>query len=85
LTTWWWVRRRAPSIRSAWWDALRSRLRGTSTSLPRWADFERLADKLEKRGRSAHSFLVEGVEVDVVPYGGIEGEDRTILGPMTTG
>jgi predicted nucleotidyltransferase len=46
-----------------------------------WADFERLADKLEKRGRSPHSFLVEGVEVDVVPYGGIEGEDRTILWP----
>ena len=46
-----------------------------------WADFERLADKLEKRGRSPHSFLVEGVEVDVVPYGGIEGKDRTILWP----
>jgi predicted nucleotidyltransferase len=46
-----------------------------------WADFERLADKLEKRDRSAHKFLVEGVEVDVVPYGGIEGEDRTILWP----
>jgi predicted nucleotidyltransferase len=28
-----------------------------------------------------HSFLVEGVEVDVLPYGGIEGEDRTILWP----
>jgi len=46
-----------------------------------WADFKRLADKLEKRGRNAHSFLVEGVEVDVVPFGGIEGEDRTILWP----
>jgi hypothetical protein len=46
-----------------------------------WADFQRLADKLEKRGRSPHSFLVEGVEVDVVPYGGIEGEDRAIRWP----
>lgn len=46
-----------------------------------WADFERLATKLERRGRSPHSFLVEGVEVDVVPYGGIESEDRTILWP----
>ncbi len=46
-----------------------------------WADFERLAEKLDRRGGSVHSFLVEGVEVDVVPYGGIEGEDRTILWP----
>jgi predicted nucleotidyltransferase len=46
-----------------------------------WADFERLVGKLEKRGRSEHSFLVEGIEVDVVPYGGIEREDRTILWP----
>ncbi|GAB2766151.1 nucleotidyl transferase AbiEii/AbiGii toxin family protein [Amycolatopsis magusensis] len=46
-----------------------------------WADFERLAAKLERRGRHVHAFLVEGVEVDVVPHGGIEGEDRTILWP----
>lgn len=46
-----------------------------------WADFERLTGKLEKHGRSVHSFLIEGVEVDVLPYGDIEGEDRTILWP----
>jgi predicted nucleotidyltransferase len=46
-----------------------------------WADFKRLTDRLEKRGGSAHSFLVDGVEVDVVPYGGVEADDRTILWP----
>lgn len=46
-----------------------------------WADFERLAQRLEKRGRTPHAFVVERVEVDVVPCGGIEGEDRTILWP----
>jgi predicted nucleotidyltransferase len=46
-----------------------------------WADFDRLVGSLERRGRSVHSFLVEGVEVDVLPYGGIEREDRTILWP----
>lgn len=42
-----------------------------------WDDFELFVSRLER----AHSFLVEGVEVDVVPYGGIEEEDRTILWP----
>ncbi|MET7991161.1 hypothetical protein ABZU76_09660 [Amycolatopsis sp. NPDC005232] len=46
-----------------------------------WDDFERFVSQLERRDRSFHSFLVEGVEVDVVPYGGIEGADRTILWP----
>ncbi|MGC7102209.1 nucleotidyl transferase AbiEii/AbiGii toxin family protein [Amycolatopsis lurida] len=46
-----------------------------------WTDFEQLAEKFEKRGRGVHAFLVEGIEVDVVPYGGIEAEDRTVLWP----
>lgn len=46
-----------------------------------WADFRRLAGQLEKHGRGEHSFLVEGIEVDVLPYGGIEQADRTILWP----
>jgi predicted nucleotidyltransferase len=46
-----------------------------------WDDFERLVSELEKHGRREHSFLVEGIEVDVVPYGGIEREDRTIRWP----
>lgn len=46
-----------------------------------WDDFEQFVSRLDRRGRSVHSFLVEGVEVDVLPYGGIEDEDRTILWP----
>jgi predicted nucleotidyltransferase len=46
-----------------------------------WDDFDRLVGSLEKGGRGEHSFLVEGIEVDVIPYGGIEREDRTILWP----
>ncbi|MFC9257920.1 nucleotidyl transferase AbiEii/AbiGii toxin family protein [Amycolatopsis thailandensis] len=46
-----------------------------------WDDFEQFVSRLEPYGRSAHSFLVEGVEVDVLPYGAIEDEDRTILWP----
>lgn len=30
---------------------------------------------------AAHKFLIEGIEVDVVPFGGIEREDRTIVWP----
>lgn len=52
-----------------------------AAAMSSWADFDRLTGKLEKHGRSVHSFLVEGVEVDVLPYGDIEGEDRTILWP----
>ncbi|UUV34998.1 nucleotidyl transferase AbiEii/AbiGii toxin family protein [Amycolatopsis roodepoortensis] len=46
-----------------------------------WDDFEHFVSRLERHGRSVHSFLVEGVEVDVLPYGGIEDEDRTVLWP----
>ncbi|AIG79469.1 nucleotidyl transferase AbiEii/AbiGii toxin family protein [Amycolatopsis japonica] len=46
-----------------------------------WDDFEEFVSRLDRHGRSAHSFLVEGIEVDVLPYGGIEDEDRTILWP----
>ncbi|MGW7536678.1 nucleotidyl transferase AbiEii/AbiGii toxin family protein [Amycolatopsis sp. NPDC054798] len=46
-----------------------------------WDDFARFAGQLQRHGNSVHSFLVEGIEVDVVPYGGIEEEGRTILWP----
>ncbi|WP_290053311.1 nucleotidyl transferase AbiEii/AbiGii toxin family protein [Amycolatopsis solani] len=46
-----------------------------------WGDFQRLVGELDRQGGSVHSFLIEGVEVDVLPYGGIEREDRTILWP----
>lgn len=52
-----------------------------AAAMGNWDDFERFAARLKRRGRSVHSFLVEGVEVDVVPYGGIEEEGRTILWP----
>jgi predicted nucleotidyltransferase len=32
----------------------------------------------------AHKYIVEGVEVDVVPFGGLEREDRTIVWPDGT-
>lgn len=51
----------------------------------RAAAVDYLVAGLERHGRSVHSFLVEGVEVDVLPYGGIEEEDRTILCPTITG
>lgn len=44
-----------------------------------WAEFDNLVRKLDKHGRRVHKFVVEGTEVDVVPYGGIEQADRTIM------
>lgn len=46
-----------------------------------WDEFDSLVGRLDRRGTSAHKFVVEGTEVDVVPYGGIEEEDRTITWP----
>ncbi|MGX7827545.1 nucleotidyl transferase AbiEii/AbiGii toxin family protein [Actinokineospora sp. 24-640] len=46
-----------------------------------WDEFNSLVRKLDRHGRSAHKFIVEGTEVDVVPYGGIEQADRTIMWP----
>jgi len=37
-----------------------------------WDDFNSLVRNLHRHGRSAHKFIIEGTEVDVVPYGGIE-------------
>ncbi len=46
------------------------------------AAFERLvADLAAVPGGGAHKFLVNGVDVDVVPFGGIEREDRTVIWP----
>lgn len=46
-----------------------------------WDEFNSLVGQLEKHGPSVHKFIVEGTEVDVVPYGGIERTDRTIMWP----
>jgi len=41
--------------------------------------FDRLVAGLERaKGTSPHKFIVQGVEVDIVPFGGIEREDRSI-------
>ncbi|NUT52407.1 MAG: hypothetical protein HOV94_34705, partial [Saccharothrix sp.] len=45
-----------------------------------WEEFARLAERLDER-RGVHKFIVVDAEVDVVPYGGVEREDRTILWP----
>jgi len=46
-----------------------------------WDEFHSLVRTLGQHGRSVHKFIVEGTEVDVVPYGGIEQADRTIMWP----
>jgi predicted nucleotidyltransferase len=46
-----------------------------------WADFARLTGRLEKPDRGPQSFTVGGADVDVVPYGGVEDADRTIVWP----
>ncbi|GAA3842485.1 nucleotidyl transferase AbiEii/AbiGii toxin family protein [Saccharothrix violaceirubra] len=46
-----------------------------------WEEFDSLVRTLARCGNSVHKFVVEGTEVDVVPYGGIERRDRTIVWP----
>ncbi len=46
------------------------------------AAFEHLvADLAPVPSGGAHKFLVDAIEVDIVPFGGIEREDRTIVWP----
>ncbi|WP_051771706.1 nucleotidyl transferase AbiEii/AbiGii toxin family protein [Saccharothrix sp. NRRL B-16314] len=51
-----------------------------ATEVDSWDEFERLARLLDER-KGVHKFVVAGAEVDVVPYGGVERVDRTILWP----
>ncbi|WNV82875.1 hypothetical protein [Umezawaea sp. Da 62-37] len=46
-----------------------------------WDDYDSLVSTLKRQDGSAHKFLVDGTEVDVVPYGGVEQADRTITWP----
>ncbi|WP_447004387.1 hypothetical protein ACRAKI_32950 [Saccharothrix isguenensis] len=46
-----------------------------------WDEFDSLVRGLDRQGNSVHEFIVEGTEVDVVPYGGIEQDDRTVMWP----
>lgn len=44
-----------------------------------WSGFDAFTRELEPIGESGHKFRVLGVEVDVVPCGGVEAGDRTVL------
>lgn len=46
-----------------------------------WAEFREFTAHLEPVGARGHTFAVLGVEVDVVPCGGVEAADRTLLWP----
>jgi predicted nucleotidyltransferase len=46
-----------------------------------WYDLEKLTDVFEPIGGSGHKFAVRGTEVDIIPFGGVESDDRTIRWP----
>ena len=52
-----------------------------ATEVESWDAFRGLVRNLERHGRYGHRFIVEGTEVDVLPYGGVEQADRTIRWP----
>lgn len=52
-----------------------------AVAVANWADYARLTAGLAPVGKSRHKFRVEGVEVDVIPFGGVESADRTITWP----
>ena len=69
----------------AWFDRLPSRsTRDVDVAVATWEVFDRLTEGLTRRG-GAHTFSVligkSPVEVDVVPYGGVETPDRSVLLP----
>jgi predicted nucleotidyltransferase len=43
-----------------------------------WEQLQRLTSLLTPEGGVEHRFVVDGVPVDVVPFGGVEADDRTI-------
>jgi predicted nucleotidyltransferase len=49
-------------------------------AVPSWQYFDCVTRDLAK-GRAAHRFIVLGVEVDIIPFGGIETAERTIDWP----
>jgi predicted nucleotidyltransferase len=46
-----------------------------------WSAYGELVNGLDAVGASKHKFLVSGIEVDIVPFGGVEHADRTITWP----
>lgn len=46
-----------------------------------WSELDAFTRGLSRVGRSAHAFRVLGHEVDIVPWGAVENDDRTITWP----
>jgi predicted nucleotidyltransferase len=46
-----------------------------------WKDVDCLTGTLEETRGGVHKFLVRGVEVDIIPFGDIESQERTITWP----
>lgn len=49
-----------------------------AVAVPSWRSFDALAVELDRAGRRRHTFVVSGLRVDVVPFGGVETGERTI-------
>jgi len=47
-------------------------------AVPSWQAFESVTAGLDRVGRREHTFVIAGLPVDVVPFGGIETAARTI-------
>ncbi|GAB3462002.1 hypothetical protein GCM10027519_24330 [Kineococcus endophyticus] len=50
-------------------------------AVARWSDLDDVMSSHPRVGDSPHRFLVRGVEVDVVPFRGVETSSRTIRWP----
>lgn len=46
-----------------------------------WQDFDRITRRLGSGQGAAHRYLVLGVKVDIIPFGGVESADRTVDWP----
>lgn len=49
-----------------------------AVSVRSWAQISQLTAGWERDGRSEHTFLVGGVQLDVVPFDGVETPERTV-------
>jgi len=46
-----------------------------------WEDFDALTGPLDNPSKRSHEFRVGDMTVDIIPFGGVENADRTILWP----
>lgn len=49
-----------------------------------WAAYDRLTSSMRRKGGMSHRFVVHGVDVDIIPFGGVESPRRTITWPDET-